>query len=555
MHRSTMRMRAGRGGRFLAVFSLCLGVQVGSLWLSGGFRAEFGAHPDEPSHFITGLMVRDYLAAGAPSGAMRFAENYYVHYPKVALGHYPPLLYIVEAAWMLVFPPWRISLLLLEALLLATSATLLYFSVRRESGALALVAVPILLILTPVVQYCAGMVMQEVLCLLLAIAAVLWWSRYLESQRWQHAAWFGVAASLAILTKQVALFLALVPPLTVVLTRRFGLLRRVHFWIPAPVVLALSLPWYLYAHTLTVKPVRYLAGTYLGIPSLSAQVSDLAATSGLALLLAAALGVWVSVVWPALRGKPVERNWATWTALVAGFLLFRFMATAAFEARHLIYIQPAVVAFAVAGTGWLLRRSGQAWLTLTKRTLVAALVAGLAFNIWASATSRQRYAGFSEAARALLSDERFRHAGFLVCSDASGEGAFIAEVAVREARPGHIVLRANKMLAKMSWSGNIYQLLYGTPEEVQEYLEGIPVAVLVLDLTPAPTWTEHHKLVEAVVNRYADRWRLIGVYPRERPRSPDGAEVRAYALAGYESKPAGEVRVDLTEQLNKFVEN
>ena len=96
---------------------------------------------------------------------------------------------------------------------------------------------------------------------------------------------------------------------------------------------------------------------------------------------------------------------------------------------------------------------------------------------------------------------------------------------------------------------------YRTPEEVQRYLESVPVAVLVLDLSRGRTRTEHHRLVETVVNRYAERWRPIGVYPRERPRSPDGAEVRAYSLAGYESKPPGEVRVDLTEQLDRFVEN
>jgi len=276
----------------------------------------------------------------------------------------------------------------------------------------------------------------------------------------------------------VALFLALVPPLTVLLTRRFGLLRRIHFWIPAPVVLALSLPWYLYAHTLTVKPVRSLAGTDLGVPPLSAQVPDLAAASGLALLLAAVLGVWVRVLWPALRGKPVEGSWAAWAALVAGLLLFRVVARAAFETRHLT--QPAVVVFAVAGSGWLLRGSAQAWLTLTKRALLLALLAGLAFSVGTSGTPPRPYAGFYEAAKELVGDDRFRRSGFLVCSDAAGEGAFIAEVAVREARPGHIVLRASKMLAKASWSGANYQLLYRTPEDVQRYLESVPVAVLIL---------------------------------------------------------------------------
>jgi hypothetical protein len=231
------------------------------------------------------------------------------------------------------------------------------------------------------------------------------------------------------------------------------------------------------------------------------------------------------------------------------------VAPAAFEMRHLIYVQPAVAAFAVAGTMWLLRGTGQAWLTLSKRTLVAVLAAGMAFNISASAKSRRFYSGFSEAAKELLGDERFRRAGILVCSDASGEGAFIAELAIREARPGHIVLRASKMLAKMSASGSIYQLRYETPEAVQKYLESIPVAVLVLDLTRGRLGTEHQRLVEVVVSRDAERWRLFGVYPRQRPRSPDGAEVRVYAFSGYESVSPGEVRVDLTEQLGRFVQN
>ena len=278
----------------MAVLAACWGLQVWLLWSSGGLKAEFGSHPDEPAHYITGLMVRDYLAAGAPSGAMRFAETYYMHYPKVALGHYPPLMYLVEAAWMLAFPTSRSSLLLLEALLLAGAATLAGFAVRKELGPTACAVAPVLLILTPVVRYCAGMVMPEVLCMLLVVAAVLWWRRYLESPGWGPAVWFGVFAALAILTKQVALFLALVPPLTLVLTRRLQLLRRVHFWAPAVVVAALASPWYIYAHTLTVKPVAHLVGDYLKTPSGSAQLSDLAGASGLALLVAAVLAVGAS---------------------------------------------------------------------------------------------------------------------------------------------------------------------------------------------------------------------------------------------------------------------
>ena len=39
--------------------------QVALLWARGSFRGEFGEYPDEPSHFVTGLMVRDYVLSGA----------------------------------------------------------------------------------------------------------------------------------------------------------------------------------------------------------------------------------------------------------------------------------------------------------------------------------------------------------------------------------------------------------------------------------------------------------------------------------------------------------
>lgn len=41
-------------------------------WNSGAFRAELSDNPGEPAHYVTGLMVHDY----------------------VALGHWPPFFYI-----------------------------------------------------------------------------------------------------------------------------------------------------------------------------------------------------------------------------------------------------------------------------------------------------------------------------------------------------------------------------------------------------------------------------------------------------------------------------
>ena len=38
---------------------------------------------------------------------MAFAENYYLHYPEVAMGHWPPGFYLLQAVWTLLFPTQR----------------------------------------------------------------------------------------------------------------------------------------------------------------------------------------------------------------------------------------------------------------------------------------------------------------------------------------------------------------------------------------------------------------------------------------------------------------
>jgi hypothetical protein len=101
---------------------------------SGAFQSDFSAYPDEPAHYVTGLMVRDYLAGLFPAAPMRYAENYYIHYPQVAFGHWPPVFYIVQAMWTLCFGVSRSSLLLLMAALTSFAALLLYKAARLEFG-------------------------------------------------------------------------------------------------------------------------------------------------------------------------------------------------------------------------------------------------------------------------------------------------------------------------------------------------------------------------------------------------------------------------------------
>jgi len=127
---------------------------------------------------------------------------------------------------MLLFPPSRVSLLLLMGLFTATLATMLYEVLRREFSVPAGMAAAVLLISLPVVQLYSRRVMMEIPLAVLFYIAVLVYGRYLDNPRWQDAAWFGLVASLACLTNGSGFLLALVPVFSVLLTWRFRLLGR-----------------------------------------------------------------------------------------------------------------------------------------------------------------------------------------------------------------------------------------------------------------------------------------------------------------------------------------
>ena len=151
-------------------------------------HSELGAHPDEAAHFVTGLMVRDYLASGFHESPLRYADEYYRHYPKIGLGVWPPFFYLVQAVWTLVFPAGvatvlRLMIALGLALALVTGGWL-----WREFGWVEAVTGAVLLMALPLVQQYSNMVMAEMLSALLMFGAAGYFARYLEGEEWRGAA-------------------------------------------------------------------------------------------------------------------------------------------------------------------------------------------------------------------------------------------------------------------------------------------------------------------------------------------------------------------------------
>ena len=538
----------GAGAVLTLVFSLFLITTAGLQWARGAYRAEFGGDADEATHYVTSLMVRDYLAALMPGPPMQFAKNYYLHYPKVGLGHWPPFFYIVHASWTLLFSPSRFSALCLMALLTALLALTLYLVVRDEFSNRAGIAAGLMFISLPLVQRFAGMIMAEMLVALLVFAAVLVFARYLDTERWQDAALFGLLASAAILTKATGLVLAFVPLMSLLLSRRLYLLVRSSLWLPALIVLALCGPWYLLAPDANHESVALAGGISLWGSEELPVLAILPRLAGWGVLLVILAGFLVRVVWPLLKREKIPSRWACAGALVVSFLLFRYLVAEATPFKHLTIVAAPFLMFLAAGLDLLAPRFPPQRVSERRKALALAVLTGLVYLYEAFTIPRKRAHGFSQVADYLVSKPQLRDSVFLISSNASGEGSFIAEVAMRERRPGHFVLRASKVLSHSDWDGNRYKLMHRTRAMIENYLASVPVGVVVIDWSPQRRLPEHERLLMETVKANPDRWQLLTSY-QDRLAPDPGATILVYGQAGHETKPPGEIRIDMSRTL------
>jgi 4-amino-4-deoxy-L-arabinose transferase-like glycosyltransferase len=224
----------------------CLFLAVGLVLqsLAHAYHNDFGGNPDEPAHFVTGMFVRDWLLSGDYLHPMAFAVSYYLHYPKLGIGQWPPLLYQILGGWFVAFGASRVSALAFQLVIAATTATVVLLVGRQLISLWAGLLAALLFLASPLVQETSGRMMTEHLATLLALLSVLAFARYVRTTTIRDGILFGVLSAAAILTRGSSWALGMVPGLVILLTWRFDLLRRAGLWLAVIPVAVTGVPWY-----------------------------------------------------------------------------------------------------------------------------------------------------------------------------------------------------------------------------------------------------------------------------------------------------------------------
>jgi hypothetical protein len=525
--------------RDAAVFLIILLVTLSLQLRSGAHSAALGAEPDEASHYVTAVMVRDYIARGLPGNPVAFAKDFYIHYPRVAFGLWPPLFHLVSGVWMLAFGTNRTSIMLLLVAFTTAWAFMFYRISRTAFGTTGAAVAAVLLVLLPITQKSTSTVMLEMPFAVTMLFAMAAYARYLERERTVDALMFGLCAAVALLVKYNALALALVPPLCVILTGRHYLWRSKSFWLPAVVVLIIAGPWYLTMRRLGLDAADLGTRTPTTMALLAGNAKNMIVVAGPVVFVLAVFGSVLMRL--KIRRGPEDgaRKLCSLYVVAAAMVLALFIFHSVIHRYYLRYFLPAAPAL------MLLARPSLEYLQsfFRNRTplIVAALSLLVAVHVGSTfGVSVKNTSAYVKAADAVVSAGLVHNAAVLVCADAEGEGMLTAEFVMQDRRPDHHVVRASKVFATQNLMGDEYQLKYHTPQELMMVLDSIPVAIVVTQRCPKGKCGEHENLLNEAAALYPERWRLSAVIPSE-PSSP----ILIYQIIGNEGKTVQTLQLDM----------
>lgn len=502
-----------------AAFSVLL--VFGVFQVAGGaYQAEFDGYSDEASHFMTGLVLRDYAVTWPLPAPRPWAEQYYLHYPRVALGHWPPLFHLVEAGWWLFVPPSRESAMFLIGVLAACSALLFYRLARRVAPAHWALAAVFLFVGTPVIQHATARVMAEQLSLVLGLLFLERVAAFVRSGSRTDAARLTLLIVLSLLVKGTGLALVPVPLAALYLAgRRRGVNLALIALAAAGVAIATLSGWYM-VRSGSLGEMLIWAGISGGYPF---TLAPLAQSAGTGMVAAAAIGFL-------LQWKERDPLAASCAAVIlstaAAALVFRAMN----EPRHWIAMLPALFLLALQALTGAQRTVGR-----IRRWSVTAGLAVLILAPYPWLFYRQESTGVARVAASIARPARI----LVTAQNPRREGIWIPAVSAGESRPSSIVVRSTRSVAYEGFQGKRYSLILQSAEEVSAWLDRYGIDTVVVDeVRPEVPGPAHHALVrQAVQTRPA--WRAcahgdgITAYCRTEPPPKPAEKLQIEILKGY----------------------
>jgi hypothetical protein len=499
---------------FFACFTLlCVAAQV----FEGGYLADRGNHADEAAHFVSSLAISKYLASGASTNPFDFIKSFYNHFPKVAIGHWPPVFEVVQAFVFLVVGKPAISAIALQAVIAGACLAIPATIVSGMVGIFGGTSSGLVLFFSPVFFPMLDMVMADIFVALNVTLTALAWSRFYYTKTWKSAALFGFAAAISILTKGSAFGLALLPILYLSINRDLRFLVDKRTLFAGTVTGLLTLPWYFLTYKMAADGFVYQWGwSYVSV-ALPFFLKHLNYALGPIVCISYVLGSIAVILKPSF---PSTRNIKV-DATSLAMLLFSLVVPADLDARYLIPIFPSVVIVATVAISEVSSYARVHWGKRASRLIIALIFMSCTPLLFSQAHIKSF--GSEKLVNFILSSEKVDNF-VLVSGSVKAEGAFISSFATSPDGGAFYIVRAQKALATTNWMATSYELKYPTVEKLAEWIKSSQIGWLAIDYDNSQLDFEHNKLLKEAIERGLIQAKLELVSPHP------GGEMRLYYL-------------------------
>ena len=506
-------------------YALALLAGLVSLWVTGAWTAGFSG-ADEPAHFLNGWFVSLYAREALGQNPLAYATEFYLHYPKLSIGHWPPAYYgmIAPAFWIL--PATTKTALAVNLLVSALPGLGVAWLLHRLAGRTAALACAALWALAPLTLEGFAFFMLDQPLAACAFAAAMAWAAFANSRKPMWVLLFSCLTAVAILIKGNGWLLVFVPPLHIALTGEWRLLRDWRLWAAAALGALLVGPWYAATAGISADGFNYSPGPAYAAHALLFNLEALALNLGLALPLAA----WGAVVeWG--RRRDDARRWslvAVCVALLLATLVLQSLVPVDLDARYMAPSMPGCAALAILGGLDLLERLPRAAVAAALLLLVPGVV---------HLAEREPKLGFrmEEASAGAVG-------AWLVDGGSAAEGAFTAAMAVRDPALRDYAVRGSKLLAESDFMGRGYRSKFSAPEPVLGELRRLGIGGVVIAGRPGVPPEPHTALLRSALRTPGSGYRLSTVLPfrgrpgatevyrSDRPAIPNAAAIRALGV-------------------------
>ena len=491
--------KAGGAAIVLAAFiAACVAIQLGV----GAYSTDRGLTNDEAAHFVNSLLILDYLREAPFSNPLRYALDYYAHLPRVSIGHWPPMFYIVQAAVFGLFGRSGATAMAFQAVIAGVACGWPAILVQRRLGWLTGLCAGLVVLASPVLLFLLDAVMLDTFLALWVLGAALTWSQFARRPGLGWAALFALCAIGAIMTKGNGFGLALLPLLHAAITRNTRPLLDWRAWLAAVAIAVVTVPWYAFTYRMAADGFNYAWGwDYTGraIPAYARALVPSLGVIGL-------IGFVAGVVAAARRvDGDRDQMLASLAATVLAMALFQVVAPAYITPRYLVSLVPAAVAVSALGLAFLVRQviprlqrvggPAVAFLLLVNAATILELPHVAPF-------------GMDRVARLVLQAEGGNPL-VLIAGSGRAEGALIAAFAELDPARTHYVLRGTQLLGTGNFMGTQYQERFADTDELVRWLDDSGIGWLVVDDSGDARELAANRQIDAILAAPRPGWDLV----------------------------------------------